>query len=523
MGCGGSRSDASAAHDASSGSDKDKAKDDATKDASAPVLAAKVDDSSGGGGASSSTPAIARVGSADDLSFLASKSAADDPPTTSVAPRASLVESKRVRVQVQLEGSWRDCSDEERMQMVKALEKGVEQFKMTSRGQKYDVDFTDGDGEGAYQRNAISGKKRRLRIVDTDFTDDSLALDRTKSYSAATVDTKDLPEDIKIQLSYGPQTRRGNASQACMSVLKDHPHAQECFQKFAANEARLCGDFAVFYHSYSFAALIYEVHAAVGSVLFRFRSQYATLPRILVKDFQATPDAASLQKRYDTELANAKKDHDPRYRQVAVSVMCSLASTGPEACIPMVFVQGYSCKDLAFKSVLENLLASCYVPKAKVKSLASAIIELSEKHGLDVSQFGGKPCESGKAGHLLQIFIKRSLLDEICYSAKPYGPTDEARMPISKWMNSNESFAVGQARIVAHPKYFMQANLVRMYCASADVKFHNARVEFQKELIKLMDVVLGEPKLREKAAAGIYGGSLPSWWTSEDQRAHAAK
>jgi len=187
-----------------------------------------------------------------------------------------------------------------------------------------------------------------------------------------------------------------------------------------------------------------------------------------------------------------------------------------------------SCRDIVaktwrFKSVLENLLASCYVPKAKVKSLASAIIELSEKHGLDVSQFGGKPCESGKAGHLLQIFIKRSLLDEICYSAKPYGPTDEARMPISKWMNSNESFAVGQARIVAHPKYFMQANLVRMYCASADVKFHNARVDFQKELIKLMDVVLGEPKLREKAAAGIYGGSLPSWWTSEDQRAHAAK
>ena len=37
---------------------------------------------------------------------------------------------------------------------------------------------------------------------------------------------------------------------------------------------------------YSFAALIYEVHAAVGSVLFRFRSQYATLPRILVSDTQ---------------------------------------------------------------------------------------------------------------------------------------------------------------------------------------------------------------------------------------------
>ena len=69
--------------------------------------------------------------------------------------------------------------------------------------------------------------------------------------------------------------------------------ARKCFAQFEANEARLCGEWAVFYHScaqlwyfaqacqasfeifarYSFAALIYEVHAAVGSVLFRFRSQ----------------------------------------------------------------------------------------------------------------------------------------------------------------------------------------------------------------------------------------------------------
>lgn len=29
---------------------------------------------------------------------------------------------------------------------------------------------------------------------------------------------------------------------------------------------------------------------------------------------------------------------------------------------------------------------------------------------------------------------------------------------------------------------------------------------------------LAEPSLRERAAAGIYGGTLPSWWTAEDQR-----
>ena len=66
-------------------------------------------------------------------------------------------------------------------------------------------------------------------------------------------------------------------------------------------------------------------------------------------------------------------------------------------------MRGYSCKDLSFRSVSgplkgsetatqvrENLRESCYVPRAKVRKLADEIIAMSEKHGLDVSQFGGK-------------------------------------------------------------------------------------------------------------------------------------
>merc|ERR1712187_923288 len=158
----------------------------------------------------------------------------------------------------------------------------------------------------------------------------------------------------------------------------------------------------------------------------------------------------------------------------------------------MVFIAGYSCKDLSFRSVLENLLESCYVPKPKVREIACKIIGLSEKHGLDVSQFGGKGCESGKAGHLLQIFIKRRLVDDLVYASKPYGVIDEDRMPISDWVNSDKNFSVGQARIVAHPKHFMKADHVRMFVASADPKFHGHRTKFQEELIQLLSLILGE-------------------------------
>ena len=190
-------------------------------------------------------------------------------------------------------------------------------------------------------------------------------------------------------------------------------------------------EWACFYHSYSFAALIYEVQAAAGSVLFSFRSQYAPLPRLFVKDFEVIPDAVVLAERFRNDFANNEKDHHPSFRRVAVSCMCSLRSTGPEACTAIVFVAGYTCKDLSFRNVSENLLQSYYVPKAKVRELAGRIIAHSEKHGLDVSQFGGKPCGSGNAGHLLHIFIRRPLVDKLACAAKPYGPIDEDHMPSS--------------------------------------------------------------------------------------------
>lgn len=447
-----------------------------------------------------------------------------------------------VRVLIELPGGWKDCSPEESRQICeRLLARGETCFNLHARGQNYTIDFLD--PEGASQMNVSTGKKRKLRLLDAAHGDDAPLLEMESdstfsgslseprisekgcsAVSLATLQTMDpvastaCSPEVAKQREFGPQSKRGGASQHPFSVLEENPHAQDCFLQFERNEQRLCGEWAVFYHSYSFSALLYEVQAAVGSVLFRFRSQYGALPRILVNEFNEIPDAWELVKRFKSEFAHDKRDHHPSFRKVALSVMCSLASTGPEACTAMVFIAGYSCKDLNFRSVLENLLESCYVPKPKVKKLADDIIALSEKHGLDVSQFGGKACKSGKAGHLLQIFIKRRLVDQLVYAAKPYGPVDEERMPISEWMNSDKSVSVGQARIIAHPKYFMQANSVRTYVASADPTFHTNRQAFQQELIQLLGMILGEPSLREKAATGIYGGTLPSWWTSEDQR-----
>lgn len=414
-----------------------------------------------------------------------------------------------VVVECEFDGRWCELSSQEQDQICKWLMEGKVKFVITAHGIKSLIDFSDSNE--SFMVNVKTGTRRRIRILEAD-----------EAHKANATPVHVV--DYALQAEYGAQSRRGGATLHTFRVLDGNDHAKGCFNQMLKNESRMAAQWAVFYHSYSFAALIYEVQAAVASVLFRFRSQYSSLPRILVHEFEACPDSKKLISDFCRIYADDKRDHHPDYRRVALSVMCSLASTGPEACTAMVFVAGYSCKDVMFRKVLENLLVSCYVPEKDVMKLADVIISLSEKHGLDVSQFGGKPCASGQAGHLLQIFMKRDIIDKLCYAAAPYGPVDEDRMPLSRWMDSDCSKQVGQARIVAHPEYFMQAKYVRMFVASADPTFHAKRGKFQEELVKYLDSILNKPKMRLKAAAGIYGGpnKLPEWWTAEDQRGHAA-
>ena len=444
----------------------------------------------------------------------ASTGSAGTPPTGSDAafsshstPSTSSNANFSTRVQIELDGVWRDYSHDEGRVIIENRDRGCEAFNLQARGASYLISLKGPEGEDApTQKNLGTGTVRNLRFVDAAATGEVFSQD---------------PAFVMGQVNLGAQSKRGHASQYVFKAFAGNEHALECFNILLATEEKMCGEWAAFYHSYSFAALIYEVHAAVGSVLFRFRSQYGTLPRIIMHDFKDTSDAAALiQRFYEDDSKSHSMDHHPQFRKVAISAVCSLASTGPEACPATEFLEGYSCKDVAFKNVLGKLLTTCYVPKSKASKLAQDIIRLSETHGLDVSQFGGEPCKSGKSGHLLQIFVKRSLVDKLTYASLPFGYTDARRMPMADYMNKDSDFSWGQARLLCHPKYFMQANCVRMNVASADPTFHHNRQKFQSDLVEMLGGVLGEANLRKKAAKRIYGDALPSWWSSVDQRTY---
>ena len=109
-------------------------------------------------------------------------------------------------------------------------------------------------------------------------------------------------------------------------------------------------------------------------------------------------------------------------------------------------------------------------------------------------------CKSGRAGHLLQIFIRRELVDKYCYPSKPFGVPDKSRNPLGKYL-SKTGERKGQVRITVNPgihflrssrsyisdnhfakEVFLRAACVRMFVFSADPTFHGNRDLFQQEL-----------------------------------------
>eukprot|EP00933_Yihiella_yeosuensis_P037159 TRINITY_DN31045_c0_g1_i1.p1 TRINITY_DN31045_c0_g1~~TRINITY_DN31045_c0_g1_i1.p1 ORF type:complete len:562 (+),score=152.53 TRINITY_DN31045_c0_g1_i1:34-1719(+) len=320
------------------------------------------------------------------------------------------------------------------------------------------------------------------------------------------------PAQVAAQKKKGAQSLRKQKKDYGPIVSKD-AHGKKCFDEMLKNEAEFCGEWVVFYHSYSAAALLYEVQAAVASVLFRFKAEFAALPRILCKPFHHIPTA----KRMLEEFPKWKDhDHNQAFRLVGLCGTSSLLAHDSEAPAKSVFLAGYSVGPL--KGVLETLLKSCGVPAGKIAGIAKAIIELAVKSGLDTAGIpGGKKCKSGRAGHMLQIFLRRELVDEYVYPAFPYGVPDKKRMkPYGKCLEEDGPMS-GQVRITLNPDVFLRATTARMFTFAADATYHGKRAKFQEELKDLLEPVLGTKEVRTKAAKGIFGGDAPPWWSAEDQ------
>jgi len=251
-------------------------------------------------------------------------------------------------------------------------------------------------------------------------------------------------------------------------------------------------------------ALVYEVQAAIAGVLFKFSARHGCLPRLLKAPFADLPDAAAMLKAFPTW---PDQDHNPAFKRVGICVTTSLVSPDPEATPTHVFLNGYAASNVSI-AVLEKLLRDCGagIGGCNVGELARKVMGLAKKHGLPQA-IGA----TGLQGHMLQIFVRRTCVDKWAYASLPFGVPDTTRQPLSKHL-AGPGPICGQARLTVNPSAFMRASSVRLYTSSADEVFHRNRRTFHQELETLLSPILGCQKVRERAAAGIYGGKLPSWW-----------
>jgi len=271
---------------------------------------------------------------------------------------------------------------------------------------------------------------------------------------------------------------------------------------------------AVFYHSYSQAALLYEVQAALAAVLFGFGAQFGTLPRLLGRWFAECPDAPTMLKLFPTW---PEQDHNTCCR--AVSICCTtnlLDESQLEAPPPKVFMEGFSTA-IKVLSLVQSTLTACGVPADIASKSISRIVALAEKYGLGrICQKSGEFYPLNPCGHMLQIFIKRHLVDKYAYAAMPFGVPDPSRTPLQAHMNRSNR-VTGQIRLVANPSAFLFNGKLRTFTFSANRAFHCARRQFQKELINELNYVLGDDTSdREMATECLFDGVLPAWYNADD-------
>jgi hypothetical protein len=368
----------------------------------------------------------------------------------------------------------------------------------------YEIDF-----ENLTQKNLETSKIRKIR--------------RTNVVSSWNGDSKipDPPElsalDVRQQGQLGSQSKRTCATINFGPQISAHTHATRCFQAMLLNEEKYSGDWAVFYHSYNNPALIYELQAAIAAVLFRFKSNYSTLPRLMRGCFTELPDAPTLMAVLPTW---PEMDHSAKFKSVGICATVSLLAPDSEAPPTGVFLSGYNVGPIS-TSIIHGMLTTCGVTSEQAARLTTQLVALAEQHGLHVAAFGGRASTSGCPGHLLQIFIRRHLVDKHAYAAHPMGAPDHARHPLGAYLRTPGPLR-GQARIVVHPSAFLRAARVRANVFSADEAFHARRPAFQRDLTALLAPILGAGPARERAARGVFGGALPAWFDPADQRRFAA-
>lgn len=296
------------------------------------------------------------------------------------------------------------------------------------------------------------------------------------------------------------------ASKVLQAVGTDNTaaFASICFEQMLQREQELEGEYCVFYHSYNGAALLYEVQAEIARAAFGLRGNFSPLPRIQSGMF-AGVTLDGLRKSFN---AMSGQDHNPEFRAVAISASPSLFAFESEAPPLSCFRGGYGCSDLSFHKLLCKILEeACDARPAQAAQTADELAKLGGRYGLRCTGYtqGKAPaiCEGRFGGHMLQIFVHRSKVQELVYHSKPYGVPITQTKDMIRWLETGQPLPInGQVRILFNPEVFTNEAHGRLFHYSGDWEFLGGDVDMEGSraaFILEMRKLLTEQNLLQKA------------------------
>lgn len=398
---------------------------------------------------------------------------------------------------LQSSGSWMATSDLEReARAIDAL--GMQLWFIDAQAKYLECKLADHCfDEDLHDEIALLLRTRVLVAAEKEAGEKAVA-----GILAASCDTSASSSTAKVVINVSEaqsQSLRGHSVQYVADEILRHVSGFGPWGHYAAfqfscmlqREQELFEDFICFYHSYSFASLLYEVHAEVARHVFGLPDSFPPLPRLAVPEGAAT-SAENLRGLVQT----ASQDHDPAFRALGLSSSCSVFANQSEAPPLTCFQGGYSCTDLDFRSLLQNFLGSCCdVGHQSIESLTEAVIAAGSKHNLPVQPYGAHASQSALPGYMLQIFIHRSIVEQFAYASQPMGiPIDGT---IVGYTMSHSDSADGQARVLFHPPTFIDPSKARLFhycarplqtCMSSDIP--ESRGSLVKELRAVLQPVL---------------------------------
>eukprot|EP00047_Mylnosiga_fluctuans_P014185 m.36148 g.36148 ORF g.36148 m.36148 type:complete len:704 (-) comp5375_c0_seq2:2188-4299(-) len=331
-------------------------------------------------------------------------------------------------------------------------------------------------------------------------------------------------------------------------------HLAWVFRRMLQREQEHFKDYVVFYHSYSYAAILYEVQAAVARALYDLEPTFAPLPRLLKKPFDSSPALDILMAEFKRMSG---QDHNPAFRAVAISVSNSLFGFGSEAPPISCFRGGYSCTDLSFRQALLNILTSCGLPAAMLTDVADNVVRVAKEFGMggnyaplptersSASGGGGRGRGHGRKfarydpgpahgyapplpnqGHMLQIFVHKDTVDHVAYQSHAMGVPVETTEPLSSFLRNADprpdrrggmgglaagvtAACNGQARVFMHPSVFTDPKraLLYHYCANDELMHDGpkSRAAFLQRLDQALSPIVGSVDGLHRAHLGVEG------------------